>query len=123
MINGLVNARLEATVQLQIEDSAGQLHTIDTIIDTGFSSDLTLRSAEVAALGLSWSSQIDALLANGTIVTLDVYNAILWWDGYPILVRVRAVETDPLLGTGLLAGFELKVPFVAGGVLTIERIP
>jgi hypothetical protein len=66
MITGRVNARLEATVQLQIEDPTGHLHTIETIIDTGYSSDLTLRAAQISALGLRWRNHVFARLADGT---------------------------------------------------------
>jgi hypothetical protein len=71
MILGSVNARLEAILRLQIENSSGHLHIFD----------------------------------------------------YPTQARVQAVETDSILGTGVLAGYELKLPFVAGATVTIDRIP
>jgi predicted aspartyl protease len=123
VIVGTVNARLEATLQFQIEDSSGHLHVIDTVIDTGFTGDLTLRLAQISALGLPQTGVIVAQLADGTLHRTAVHEAILVWDYHPAQVRIQAVETTPLLGTRLLAGHELKVHFVPGGTVTIERIP
>jgi clan AA aspartic protease len=123
VIVGSVNARLEAILQLQIEDSSGHLHTIETVIDTGFTGDMTLPVAQISALGLPWVGDLVVRLADGSLLTIDVHDAILWWDGNPIQVRIRAVETEPLLGTPLLAGYELKVQFVPGGAVTIVSIP
>jgi clan AA aspartic protease len=118
-----VNPRLEATVRLQIEDSSGHLHLIEVVIDTGFTGDLTLPIAQISALGLPWRGQQVTQLADGSVQTTDVYDAILMWDDNPTQIRVQAVETNPLLGTRLLAGHELKVQFRPGGAVTIERIP
>jgi predicted aspartyl protease len=123
MIVGSVNARLEAILRLQIEDSSGHLHIFDTIIDTGFNGDVTLTTAEILALGLPRLGEVISQLADGGLQRIDVYDAILWWDSYATQVRVQAVETDSILGTGVLAGYELKLPFVAGATVTIDRIP
>jgi predicted aspartyl protease len=123
VITGSVNAQLEAVLQLQIEDSSGHLHPLEVVIDTGFTGDLTLPGAQISAFGLPRVGDLVARLADGSLITVDVHDAILWWDGYPVQVRVRAVDTTPLVGTGLLAGHELKVRLVPGGAVTIERIP
>jgi clan AA aspartic protease len=123
VIVGSVNARLEAVLQLQIEDSSGQLHMIEVVIDTGFTGDLTLRSAQLSALGLPPTGGIIAQLADGSIQSTTVHDAIMMWDDNPVQVGVRAVETDPLLGTRLLAGYELKIVFVVGGAVTLVAIP
>ena len=36
MINGVVNAKLEARIDLFIEHGSGQVHALDATIDTGF---------------------------------------------------------------------------------------
>jgi clan AA aspartic protease len=110
-------------LQLEIEDSSGHLHTIDAVIDTGFTGDLTLPNARIYALGLPWVGELVGQLADGSVQMIDIYDAILIWDGNPVTVRIQAVETTPLLGTRLLAGHELKIPFVLGGAVTITPIP
>lgn len=42
MINGVVNAQLEACIPLLAEDASGQTHPIEAVIDTGFSGFLAL---------------------------------------------------------------------------------
>ena len=123
MIVGSVNARLEAMLQLQVEDSSGRLPGIDTVIDTGFTGELTLPNAQISAPGLSWAGEVVLQLGDGSAQTIDVYDAILWWDSNPVQVGVYAVETAPLLGTRLLAGHEVKVQYVPGGAVVIVPIP
>jgi predicted aspartyl protease len=123
MIVGSVNTRPDAMLSLQIEESSGQLDTIDPVIDTGFTGDLTLPTVRISALGLPATGVLIGQLADGSQQMISVHAGILWWDGYPIQVRIQAIGTDSLLGTGLLAGHELKVQFVPGGAVTITRIP
>ena len=123
MIVGSVNARLEAVLPLQIEDSSGRLHTVDAVIDTGFNGDLTLRPAQISALGLPFLGTLVAQLADGSLQRIAVHDALLWWDGCPVQVRIQAVDTDALLGTHLLAGHEVKIQFVSGGAVAIAPFP
>jgi clan AA aspartic protease len=123
VIGGRVNASLEAVVQLQIEDSSGNLHTVDAVIDTGFNGDLTLRPAQISALGLPFLGALVGQLADGSLQRIAVHDAILWWDGSPVQVRIQAVESDSLLGTRLLAGHEVMIAFVAGGAVAVMPIP
>jgi hypothetical protein len=82
-----------------------------------------LPKARIIAPGLPWRGELVTQLADGSVQTQDVHDAILMWDYHPVQIGVQAVETTPLLGTRLLAGHELTVQFVPGGAVTIERIP
>ncbi len=73
MIVGVVNHDLEATVRLMVRGAEGQDHEVETIIDTGFSGFLTLPSALIAALQLMWIGQENAILADGSIQSFEVY--------------------------------------------------
>ena len=42
MIQGVVNAALEAVIPLTLQGPAGQTREIEAVIDTGFSGSLTL---------------------------------------------------------------------------------
>ena len=77
MTVGSVNARLEAVLPLQIEDSSGHLHTIELVIDTGFNGDLTLRTAQISALGLPSRGALVTQLADGSTQRMAVHDAIL----------------------------------------------
>ena len=52
MITGVVDANLEATIHLYVEDAIGQPHRVEAIVDTGFSEFLSLPKAQLAALTL-----------------------------------------------------------------------
>jgi clan AA aspartic protease len=123
MINGVVNAQLEATIRLVVLDATGQPHDIGIVVDTGYNGSLALPPSEVAALGLAATRQQRFLLPDGSIHLIDVYGATTIWDGQPRTVEVDAIDSTPLVGTALLQGHELKVKFVVGGPVTIEAVP
>jgi predicted aspartyl protease len=54
MMTGVVSAALEATLRLSVEDTLGQAHEVEAILDTGFNGFLTLPAALIGALGLPW---------------------------------------------------------------------
>lgn len=123
MITGTVNARLEANVQLMLLDAGGQLHPVDVVIDTGFTAYLTLPSAVIATLGLTWLCYQQGQLADGSLHKFDVYAATLIWDGQPRTVRASASDVDPLLGMKMLQDHELRVEAHKGGAVTIQALP
>ena len=54
VIDGVVNAALEAVVSLTIQGPSGQSRDIEAVIDTGFNDFLTLPPPLVAELGLAY---------------------------------------------------------------------
>jgi clan AA aspartic protease len=123
MIFGAVNAALEAKITLFVCDAAGQPHPIEGAIDTSFSGFLTLPPARVAALGLTWLCHVQGQLADGSLQVFDVYTATLLWDGQPRTTDVQATDSEPLVGTGLLQGAELRIEVKVGGAVTISALP
>ncbi|MDE2877162.1 MAG: hypothetical protein OXQ93_17105 [Gemmatimonadota bacterium] len=55
MIEGTVNAAYEAVVTLPLQGQDGRTRDIQAVIDTGYTGTLTLPTAVVAVLGLSFS--------------------------------------------------------------------
>jgi clan AA aspartic protease len=123
MIRGTVNARNEAVVPLRVRGPTGAEFDVDTVIDTGFTGFLTLPPAIVAALNLSNQSEIETTLGDGTILRLNAYDAEVEWDGAWRTVTITEIDTNPLIGTRLLAGHEVFIEFVPGGVVDITAIP
>lgn len=121
MIVGSVNRDLEATVRLSVRGTRGPEFEIETIIDTGFSGFLTLPSATVAFLELTWRGREDALLGDGSIHPFDMYAAEVIWDGAPRVVEVNLTETVPLIGMAMLFGHELRMNVTHGGEVNIRR--
>jgi clan AA aspartic protease len=123
MIIGMVNAHREATIPLSVQDASGQVHEIEAVIDTGFTGFLTLPPSLIAALGLSWRGYASAVLGDGSLQQFDVYAATVIWDGHARTVEIDAADTDPLVGMGLLYGYEVRIQAIDGGAVTIEALP
>jgi clan AA aspartic protease len=123
MIRGTVNSRLEAIIRLRVRGPGGVEADVDAVIDTGFTSALTLPPAVVSTLGLVRQSGGSALLADGTVRPFDIYAAEIEWGGTwrPVLAWVVGAET--LLGMRSLAGHRLQVVAVSGGAVAITPIP
>lgn len=123
MMTGVVNADMEPLLRLTVRGAGGQPHDVEVVIDTGFNGFLTLPPALIAALGLPWLCRQQGQLADGSILTFDVYVATVDWDGQPRSVEVEAADAQPLLGMGLLQGSQLQIEVVLGGPVTITRLP
>ncbi len=122
-MRGIVNARLEAIIRVLIRGPEGAESEFDAIIDTGFSSSLTLPAAAVSGLGLVRVSSGRAVLADGSVRQHDFYNAEVKWDGSWRGVLISTVGNEVLLGMRLLAGHDLRVSVEPGGVIEIAPLP
>ena len=121
MITGVVTVDHEAVIPLRLQGPSGQAETVHPVIDTGFTGTLTLPSSVIAALGLRWLTQGQAILANGQIETFDVYRATVIGDGQPLSIMIDAAETDPLVGMTLMYGYDIFIQNVDGGIVTLQR--
>ena len=122
MIEGLVNASLEAVVTIRLQGPAGQAQEVDAVIDTGFNGYLTLPPVLVAYLQLPVLGEGEAVLADGGEAAFEVYGVTVVWDGQPRLVESGAVGVDPLVGMALLDGHNLNVEVADGGRVVIEAM-
>jgi clan AA aspartic protease len=119
MMTGTVNADLEPLLRLTVRDSSGQPQDVEAIIDTGFNGFLTLPPALIAVLGLPWLCREQGELADGSVLTFDVYVATVDWNGQSKSVEVEAADAQPLLGMALMQGFELRIQVIPGGSTSI----
>ena len=102
--------------------AAGAYHEIEAVVDTGYSASLSLPPRLVALLGLPWQSFGRGLLADGSECLFDVYESEVVWDGERRRVLVDEADTDPLIGVGLLTGYELKIQCRSKGRVTIRPL-
>ena len=123
MILGNVNTSREAIIQLAVLGENKQKQGIRAIIDTGYTGYLTLPSTVIKNLGLTWYMQQEGILGDGSLCMFNVYEASVIWDGQIRSVEINESEADPLVGMGLLEGFELKIQDVASGLVTITALP
>lgn len=120
MIEGSVNAAYEAVVTLSLQGSEGRTRDIEAVIDTGYTGTLTLPTAVVADLGLSFSHMGWAFLANDDVVSFDVHDVTVLWDDQPRHIKADATGSTPLMGMAMLDDHKLSVEVVSGGPVVIE---
>jgi len=123
MITGVVTAYREAIIRLNVRGSNGEEKEIEAVIDTGFDGYLTLPSVVAEALGLTWRSRGRALLADGSESVFDIYEGSVVWDGEERRILIDVSDTEPLVGMGMLNGYELCIQAIMGGRVEIEAIP
>jgi clan AA aspartic protease len=94
---------------------------VEAFIDTGFDGALTLPPDVISRLGLTIAGDATITLADGSIVQHNVFSASVLWDSQSRRVFVTEVESEPLIGTKLLSGFELIARFTPNGQFTIRK--
>ena len=122
MIHGVVNANLEATIQLRVISPNGLQHEITAIIDTGYNGALSLPYATVITLALMPSASRMVTLGDASQRVLDFYTANIHWGGRVRRIRVLCVEGSPLVGTVLLQGYKLEADFTLGGAVALTPL-
>ena len=122
MMIGNVNSRREAIIQLAVLGENNQRQGIKAVIDTGYTGFLTLPSALIAKLGLTWFMQEEGTLGDGSLCMFNVFEASIIWNGQIRAVEINESEAEPLVGMGLLEGYELNIQGLAGGTVTIKAL-
>jgi clan AA aspartic protease len=122
MMMGNVNSHREAIIQFAVLGENNQRQAIKAVIDTGYTGFLTLPSAIITTLGLTWYMQEEGILGNGSLCLFNVFEATVIWDGHLKSIEINESETDPLVGMGLLDGYELNIQGFAGGLVTIRAL-
>ena len=120
MIEGFVNANLEAVVPLSLRGPEGQAREVDAVIDTGYSGSLTLPPSLVAELEVPYVLTSRATLADDTEVGFSVYRVTALWDSRPRHVEADAVGSAPLVGMSLLDEHDLSIQVRNGGRVVIQ---
>src|SRR5207244_2491160 len=88
---------------------------LEHVVDTGFTSELTLPPAAITAMGLPFAYDEDIKLANDSKEQVPVHVAVILRQGQELAVRVFATGRRPLIGTALMDGKELIIQFADNG--------
>jgi clan AA aspartic protease len=123
MISGVVNAEREATVRLTLIGENAEQVRVEAIIDTGYDGWLMLSPSLIAKLGYPWTNECNAILADGSKTRFNVYRGTVLWDRRRRTIKIDEAESSPLVGMGLLEGFEVTIQARSGGSVTIRRLP
>lgn len=113
-MRGHVDESARALLDIAVSaDIAGTYQRVATWVDTAFDGQLVFSNDLIADLGLETLVQTEAVLADGSKVTLETYLCYMDWFGDQIPVQVIANEGRlPLLGTGLLDDHVLHVDYI-----------
>lgn len=123
-MNGVVTAANEAVLEVDVADpSEDRRERVEAVVDTGFTSHLTLRPEIVERLALPVVGSAESILADGSTTIEDICLARVVWHGTPRPVRALVAGAVPLLGMSLLHGSELRVRVMRGGDVRIEELP
>ena len=123
MMRGTVNSRREAIIRLRTRGPTGHELEVNAVVDSGFTSSLTLPASAIASLALVRTSGGQAVLADGSLTQFDLFDAEVQWEGNWRSVVISAVGDEALLGMRLLAKHELRMEVVRGGVVEITPLP
>lgn len=118
-MNGYVDDSRRALLELRVGNSPSeQPATITVWIDTAFDGFLVFSKSLIGELKLSQEAATEAVLADGSRVTLESYVCFVDWFDEVVAAQVIANEGKlPLLGTELLANRRLVVDYAISSVL------
>ena len=117
-MNGHVDTSLRALLELRVGNTPSQQSAAVTVwIDTAFDGFLVFSKLLIESLDLHQEAATEAILADGSRVTLESYVCYVDWFGEIVAAQVIANEGKlPLLGTELLASRRLVVDYQNGSV-------
>ena len=112
-MNGQVDDSLRALLEVRIRKSRVDEPVAMTVwIDTAFDGFFVFPRTAIKELELQQESTTDAILADGTCVTLESYTCFVEWFGKIVAAQVVANEGRlPLLGTELMANHRLVIDY------------
>lgn len=110
---GNVDEKGRALLDIQICNKlSGDYSQITTWIDTAFDGHLVFSSELIKELELESLVETEAILADGSKVTLDTFVCFVEWFGKRFAIQVIANDGRyPLLGTGLLDDLQLLIDY------------
>ncbi|MCY4568481.1 MAG: hypothetical protein OXD49_09275 [Candidatus Poribacteria bacterium] len=122
MITGKIRAERAAIIEMEVI-GLNQRAKIEAILDTGFTSHLTLPGFLIDHLKLPRIGTRRTIIAHGRAVFLNLYLAKVIWHGRERNIEVLQTDKQPLVGMALLRGSRLTLDVVPDGDVTITALP
>jgi clan AA aspartic protease len=112
-MTGYVDDARRALLEVPVQNRANSRETTITVwIDTAFTGFFVFSKALISSLDLQQISTTEAILADGSKVSLEAYVCYVNWFGQLRAAQVVANEGQfPLLGTELLADRILTISY------------
>lgn len=95
---------------------------IEAVLDTGFTSQLSLPPNVIHELGLKWYKIERSILADGSECIFDVYVAEVIWHGDRRRVTVDEADISPVIGMSLMKGSEVTIEVCQDGSVMIDKL-
>ena len=120
MIIGFVTPALKAAIHISLIGQKNIADEIEIFVDTGFNGGLSLPLDLITRCGFPTLEEAVVQLADGSHITVTIYQGRVLWEGKEREIDVVASEGDALLGMRLLEGSEVTVQVTDGGAVSIE---
>jgi clan AA aspartic protease len=118
----LTDDGLEPEVPLTVLNVSGDDLDVRSVVDTGFTGELTLPEEHIRELGYPYGGSADGTLADGSERLMHFYYGRVLWHGREREIVVVAAKGQPLTGMELLSGSRLTVDATPGGEVAIEEL-
>jgi clan AA aspartic protease len=117
-LNGRVDEFLRALVDVAVRPTeSGAPRVLTVWVDTAFNGCLVFPQDMIEELGLQQEAATEAILADGSRVTLESFVCYVEWFGDVLPAQVIGNNGKlPLLGTELLAKRKLLIDYISGVV-------
>lgn len=122
MTSGRVADTRKPFVPVIVLDSNSSPHTIQFILDTGFTGQLLLPNRYMDRLGLSITEWIDARPATGDFLRVPYAEATVVWRGARRQAEILQLGSEPLLGMEFLWNHRITIDAVADGAVNITPL-
>ena len=121
MISGSVSVELDPLVTIEVGRVQENFQPVEVVVDTVFSGELALPSELIQSLDLEYIDDVRVVMADRQRRWVDAYDGAVSWHGEPMSVIVFDMESEPLLGMGLLLDSRLSVSCRPNGAVVIEE--
>ena len=122
MTSGRVDDRRKPLVPVTVFDHQSRPHTIQFILDTGFTGQLLLPYRYMSRLGLSITEWIDARPATGEFMRVPYAEATVVWQGTQRRAEILQLDSEPLLGMEFLWNHRITLDAITDGAVSITPL-
>ena len=119
MIEGRITNGVEAIASLRLIGRQCQVEAIPAVVDTGFTSDLTLPRSDIRDLNYIQYGTFEITLADGSTVEAPVFEGLIDWFGKKQSILVLQTDSEALLGMRLMQNCRLTMDIVPDGKFNI----
>jgi clan AA aspartic protease len=118
-MQGIVANGIEAIISLRLIGRQGQIEDIPAVVDTGFTSELTLSPSAIRDLDYIHLTTSRVTLADGSTTEASVYRGFIDWFGKKGTILVLETDSEALLGMELMQNCRLTMDVVPDGPFSI----